>query len=71
MEDSTVVSEIGEQWSPKIPPDNTRPIAGAIGAPIAAAKGMEIGRLIINNVLTTKGIIGIVGMNISFPLMVE
>ena len=35
MEDSTVVSEIGEQWSPKIPPEITRPIAGAKGAPIA------------------------------------
>ena len=32
MEDMTVVSEMGEQWSPKIPPDSTTPMAMRTGA---------------------------------------
>ncbi len=31
MEDMTVVSEMGEQWSPKIPPDSTTPMAMPTG----------------------------------------
>ncbi len=39
MEDMTVVSEMGEQWSPKIPPDSTTPDGHAYGAPMEMAKG--------------------------------
>ncbi len=41
----TVVSEIGEQWSPKIPPETTAPIINSGETPISA-RGRDV--LIIN-----------------------
>ena len=38
-----VVSERGEQWSPKIPADTTAPMVRRILPPIATAMGMAIG----------------------------
>ena len=43
MEERMVVSERGEQWSPKIPPDTTAPMVRRILPPIATAMGMAIG----------------------------
>lgn len=40
--DKIVVSEIGEQWSPKSPPDSTEAIARCIGAFKATAAGTAI-----------------------------
>ena len=48
IEDITVVSEIGEQWSPKIPPERTTPIAIPIGAPQEIASEQAIGVKIAN-----------------------
>ncbi len=43
MEDITVVSEMGEQWSPKIPPDSTTPMAMPTGAPMEMAEARRWG----------------------------
>src|SRR5699024_623779 len=44
-EDSTVVSEIGEQWSPKIPPLKTAAVAAARDRSREAASGIAIGSM--------------------------
>ena len=45
-EESTVVSEIGEQWSPKIPPESTAPSTSGRFAPVVNATGIAIGNMI-------------------------
>ena len=44
----TVVSDTGEQWSPKIPPERTTPMAIPTGAPIEMAREQAIGVNIAN-----------------------
>ena len=46
IEEMIVVSEIGEQWSPKIPPLKTAPIAKMTFASIPTAIGTAIGIII-------------------------
>ena len=48
MEDMTVVSEMGEQWSPKIPPDSTTPMAMPTGAPMEMARDTAMGMKMAN-----------------------
>ena len=48
MEERMVVSEMGEQWSPKIPPEMTAPIVSRMLASIATAIGMAIGIMMEN-----------------------
>ena len=44
----TVVSEMGEQWSPKIPPDSTTPMAMPTGAPMEMARDTAMGMKMAN-----------------------
>ena len=47
-EDTIVVSEIGEAWSPKMPPASEAARNGASGSPSAAAAGTAIGIMMAN-----------------------
>ena len=48
IDDMIVVSLMGEQWSPKMPPDNAAAKNGAIGRPSPAAAGTAMGSMIAN-----------------------
>ena len=41
IEDTMVVSLIGEEWSPKIPPESAAATKGARGRPRVAAAGID------------------------------
>ena len=48
IDDSIVVSLIGEQWSPKIPPASEAATKGERGRPSVSAAGTAIGSIIPN-----------------------
>jgi len=49
IEEMMVVSEIGEAWSPKIPPDMTAAITRGMSSPIVAPNAKPMG-IIMENV---------------------